>query len=294
MKTNEPDSTTGDESPSRGFLGNLVPSDLPHYAYTNRSQFEHDFQEAFDEFGETNEYFLVTGVTPEIFDLVFLPTEEEGSFFARWTSFDPELQRLLVRMGTSSAHENAAEEFSDALTTALARIGMRREIQRIGTAMHEAPTGRKQADKAFRPTRLPRGRFRDWPTVVVEVAYSESISKLQSDVRYWTRAGAGEVKVIITICVARNRPEIIIEKWGVDYQGNKSREQTVQIRKVGSRSRVSGGHLVLEFERLFLRAPTTPREQRNVQITEEDLEGLAAHVWYEQEFMDDDEMTPYL
>ncbi|KAJ5227773.1 hypothetical protein N7489_008481 [Penicillium chrysogenum] len=112
-----------------------------------------------------------------------------------------------------------------------------------------------------KPTRRGRhsdshGRSNDWPSVVLEVAFSESRDKLQSDITYWLRASGGDVKMVITLQINQYSLNITIEDWGT--QGDNSVNhlyQTVQISRKGSEITTTGSCLVIEFEKLFLRPP---------------------------------------
>ncbi|KAJ5286500.1 hypothetical protein N7524_001806 [Penicillium chrysogenum] len=134
-----------------------------------------------------------------------------------------------------------------------------------------------------KPTRRGRhsdshGRSNDWPSVVLEVAFSESRDKLQSDITYWLRASGGDVKMVITLQINQYSLNITIEDWGT--QGDNSVNhlyQTVQISRKGSEITTTGSCLVIEFEKLFLRPPIEPRE-RNIQIGDGELQSLAKKV----------------
>ncbi|KAL2866211.1 uncharacterized protein BJX67DRAFT_382025 [Aspergillus lucknowensis] len=164
------------EEPSRGFLGNLTPSILRYYKYHSRNQFLKDLKDAGAT--DTREWFLLIGVTEEIFTNNFL--EPEYGDFSTWTSFDPELKLLLIRLVKSTPHEAAAGTFQIVLQEAIVTVGMKRSLQYIGTAAHFASIKAKEPDKAWRPRRLPRHRSKNWPSVVLEVAYSETKAKLDS------------------------------------------------------------------------------------------------------------------
>lgn len=58
-------------------------------------------------------------------------------------------------------------------------------------ANHSGEEGTKKPDKQYRSIRIPRGRTKDWPTVVLEVALSETTRKVIRDVKYWLRQSQG-------------------------------------------------------------------------------------------------------
>lgn len=270
------------EDPGRGFLGNLTPPVFQRYPYRDRAQFKNDFDHAFHTTNDTIEWFLVSAVDDKTFAAEFLEAKEAP--FSRWCAYDRTFKLLLINMVKSKAHETAAGVFDFMFHEALIAIGMGRSLDTICAATHFATIGEKERNRAWQPLRLPRDRSDEWPTVVLEVAYSETQSKLQSDVRYWLRGPEGEVKTILALRIAQNEPRIAIERWESTGNGHGCRQQQVVITRTRSNKiTITGAPLVLEFERLFLRAPTIPREQ-NIEIDDEKLEFLATRVWDKQWF----------
>ncbi|KAL2821301.1 hypothetical protein BDW59DRAFT_150351 [Aspergillus cavernicola] len=266
----------------RGFLGDLSPSILPHYVYHGREQFLKDFRHAVETTSSSTEWFIVQGVDQKTYTSIFLPAEHGP--FSRGASYDTELERLLVKMPLSRPHGIASETLNLILYKALMPMGMDRSLGAIGSATHHAAMGGKEADKAWIPSRTPRGRSQDWPSAVLEVAYSESKAKLQSDIRYWLHASDGEVKVVLTLAINPHSPSITIENWGMNNQRHLGQlRQTIQISKTGNNLTITGAPLIIEFERLFLRTPVEPRE-RNILIDKGELEYLAQQIWSMQQF----------
>lgn len=66
------------------------------------------------------------------------------------------------------------------------------------------------------PCELPHGRSDDWPSVVLEISFSETQSKLMSDVRFWLHESDSDVKIVLTLKIQRQRPEIIFEEWTIN------------------------------------------------------------------------------
>ena len=137
----------------------------------------------------------------------------------------------------------------------------------------------KQADNAWGPLRAPRGHDHDWPTVVLEVAFSEpSQAKLQSDVRFWLRDGRGKVKIVLTLTVDRESPRIIIEKWVLKNNREHRQEQVTISRNKEGQVHVAGAPLTIEFESLFLRNADVSRE-RDIEFPEATFAELADNIW---------------
>jgi hypothetical protein len=231
--------------------------------YTTVSQIKKQSQEALERIGEDDddlEYILLSNVTPQTFETHFRNVgedddDEEDNPCGRWTAYDATLNLLLVQLPISKVHGAASAEINNTLVLAMDRVGMFDAIHARRAAVHHTPLGSKCADSAYTPLHLPFGRPPAWPSIVVEVAYADSASKLLSDVQFWdTVAPAGEVVLVVTVAVARDRPEIVLEKWVSKVDSDRVRlekEQFVTITKIGEEVSVEGGPMVFEFERFF-------------------------------------------
>lgn len=266
---------------SRGFLGDLTHQTcpIPKYAYRGEEQFLQDFQHALNTAQSRSEWLLLTKVTKEIFHAVFLESEEPP--FSSVSSYDDQLEILLLRMVVSRTHEAAAHEFHRLLGNATTRYGVQ---LRVYGGYHSAADRGKIPDVAWRPIRLPRGRSLDWPSVVLEVSFSETRQKLMSDVRHWLGASDGDVKVVLTVSIERHTPKIAIEQW-VKKNGRGGREQRIEIRKSGVDIKVSENALQISFERMFLCPPSTDGEAV-ILVHAPELKSFAQAIWEQQGFID--------
>ena len=114
----------------------------------------------------------------------------------------------------------------------------------------------------------------------LEVAYSESDSKLNSDVRFWLNPGDGNANICLTLRINRSRPEIRIEKW--ERQNNKAhRSQVIWVTKQRGQLNVTGHPLLIPFESLFRYQSTCPRE-KDLEISQQQLEKIARKIWNKQ------------
>ncbi|KAL4786393.1 hypothetical protein BJX76DRAFT_346239 [Aspergillus varians] len=261
-------------SPERGFLGHLAPSVL-QYPYQGKDQYVQYFErmcnQLLDNPRNTPSCFLVTSIPEPVAERDFLSEIEGNSPFSRWISYDATLDLLLVRMCKSPAHEFAAGVFDTILFEAIEPTGMtRHHLDPFnGTTCYSAE-GRKEADRAWLPVRVPRGRSRYWPSAVLEVAYSETQSKLLSDARFWLRGSGGDVGVVFALNINRVQPRITIEQWGPE-NGRHRREQVVTIMKRGQNTRVDGAPLVVDFR------------EKDIEIDEDKFAFLADRIWTAQD-----------
>lgn len=109
-------------------------------------------------------------------------------------------------------HSQIGSAVNKAIDNALRRMGLDLAINHYHAADIDVNGRMKQPDMAWGPTRTPRGRHKR-PTVVLEVAVSETKSKLHRDMDLWLDPGRGNANVAIGIKANRKRPMISIEKW---------------------------------------------------------------------------------
>ncbi|KAL3471628.1 hypothetical protein BJX99DRAFT_21755 [Aspergillus californicus] len=268
------------ETSGPGFLGPLTPSILRHYPYKSRDQFLKDFDEEFDrEFrSQTNEYFMVTGVTRQIMSDNFFSNSDKGSPFSSWVSYDAELELLLVRTFTGAAHEMASETFTTCLRDALRVAGMTSlAIHPSGRMEFHALVGDKRSNQSWEPVDPPWGRL-FWPSAALQVVFSTARAKLHSDIHFWQRASQGEVKVILTLEISTDEPKIVIENWETEDDGLSHLKQRVTVsRDENGDTVVDEAPLKIRFEKMLLR-PARWGEW-DIEVGEKQLRLLAMRVW---------------
>lgn len=263
----------------RGFLADLAhPScPIPKYAYQGKEQFLKDLQHELTSQSGC-EWLILTEVTKEIFEGSFSPAEEHPP--AGISSYNNQLELLLLRMAVSTPHEAAVHEFGSLLRDATARHGLK--LRAYG-GDHPAGNQGKVPDEAWRPLRLPKSRTLQWPTVVLEVSFSETRTKLMSDIRYWLGTSNGDVKVVLTVSIERRSPKVIIEQW-VMKNGHPGREQRIAITKSSTEVKVSEDALELAFERVFL-CPPSSNGEAILSAHAPALKSYAEAIWEQQGFL---------
>lgn len=287
------DSITNDHG--TGFLGDLEPS-IKRFPYQGKRQFNNIMNQEFqrraqssDPIEKWSEWVLFTDLDEETFTRDFLNSTKETHRIDDWTakcpSYDSSLRLLLTKI-CLSPHEVASRLFETLLSTALRPMGLDRAIRLLGTTRVYGTSGRKEPDGSWAPHRPPRGHPKNMPTVVLEVALSETQSKLSSDVRFWLNQSHGAVKVVLTLAINRKGPQITLEKWEL-RNDRQHRTGRVDISMGNNkRIRVEGGPLVIEFEKLFLR-PAEDAREGDITIDTDMLEELATEIWKEQEFVEE-------
>lgn len=261
-----------------GFLAGLAPS-IPRHRYSGPS----DFLDAFDEQSEksASEWFLLTDIDEEAFTVDFLnATDDTNCAFNLWVSFDPLSRLALFKMPPYPAHEVAPMTFLRLFDDSLQKIGLKYAIKGLGSAPYgEENRGRKMADCEWAPKRPPPGHDRNAPTMVLEVALTETKSKLNSDVRFWLDQARHDVNIALTLATDQQEPKITIEKWErVDDRIHRTQQIVIHRRNT---TVVTGGPLTVDFTKLFLRSPATPNEG-DISMEGDQLRFLAEEIWETQ------------
>jgi hypothetical protein len=133
----------------------------------------------------------------------------------------------------------------------------------------------KIADLTFRPYDVPIHRDTKWPTVAVEVKWSEGRGKVQRGMKFWLKDSRGDVKVALTVSVQR-RGKITVERWDLSPGGNPFPYQTVDIHR-GAEGPLINGEINVKFRDVFLR-DKEPTES-DFTLTHDDMQHMAWNVW---------------
>ena len=143
----------------------------------------------------------------------------------------------------------------------------------------------KEGDSALKPLNMrPRGA--DWPTIVLESGWSESLTKLRRDAHIWLERSRGDVKIVLLFSISRTARTIIIEKWeNGPVPANRPATRSIttqtptQIQAITIDSNnVTGAPLTLEFRKIFLRQALPPMEH-DFTFTAQDLSAFATNFW---------------
>lgn len=199
---------------------------------------------------------------------------------------------LIVRMRTLS-HERPKFQFDRLLITKLNNMGLGDKIDgRVGAAV-QGTTRTKAPDCSYAPRPLPAGRSDKWPSIVVEIGYSESPRKLESDAKWWLEESGGDVQLALAIHIKRRTETIVMQRWErvpsptqSDPQRPRPRcvqEITISKGAAGQPATVPGAPLNLPFEKVFLR----PRRGSDADLTffDSELRSFADGVWIEGPFL---------
>src|SRR5699024_4787998 len=154
-----------------------LPPDTSQYSYSGFQQLQQAVDQADERFRHHNRSPIVVfaNLAPEEFQRCKddLPGRVD---------YHCSLQLLIITM-VSSPHEIAAEGFNELMRHKANERQVRRALVSKGSTRTDERDRKKEADKSWAPSRrnLPPERNTKWPSVAMEVAYSESRAKVKSD-----------------------------------------------------------------------------------------------------------------
>jgi hypothetical protein len=163
----------------------------------------------------------------------------------------------------------SAREFGQKVVIALSRMGTPGLAEdSLGRTLFKGRNSSKEGDLTFKPLSTRSGEA-DWPTIVFECGYSESLHHLRMVVRWWLTESRGDVKIITIISVKLAQSMLQIEKWELPMR--------TPLPVTAAPFTVVRTPLVLESDKLFLR-PVVPPET-DITFTVQDLSNWAATFW---------------
>lgn len=253
----------------------------PQYEYSNVDNFASVLDNEYKLFETDNtsrsQYIVFRGLTQSLFDRDFLYPK---SGVLTFESYFPNLDLLLVKI-EFEPHSTAARKFEATLLKHLYHMNddeLDEKLMSIGTAHFRTIDRTKRADASFRPKRLGTSHDRRWPSLVVEVGFSEPYRKLKEDAKWWLTASDNEVKTVVVIKINQTYKEIVIEKWICQGQRPTKDYRTVLSQQAGRNNiDISNNEpFVIPFDHLFLRTPTS--NERNIILGTGDWERFADDV----------------
>jgi hypothetical protein len=213
-----------------------------------------------------NQYLIVRDVDEDIMKHV-----EDREYKGVRYEWHGDLEVLIVKVPTK-VHETAAATFGSEINFTARTMGLPQiERQLLGAGQCRAPGGTpsKEPDWSMVPANV-RPSPDDFPTIVIEVGFSETLQKLRNDARLWFSTSSNDVQIVILIAVRAANNQIIFEKWALGPVAAGRRrtrhtppqlpraEQEITITRTPPNTFVitnGTAPLTLEFNRLFLRLP---------------------------------------
>lgn len=195
---------------------------------------------------------------------------------------------LVLKMPTTP-HETFIHRF-EALVSFKARdMGVWRLIGPFGASTQRTSRRGKEPDLSFGPRTL-RGHPREWPTVAVEIGYSESREKLMRDVSFWLNTSKREVLTVISIDIKRPSGNITVAAWEAGATATRKHPNPapravhqMKITRQGNSHApaVTGDDITIPFFNLLLRQPRPHSAEGNFVFTRAEVLEIAEEVWDE-------------
>jgi len=209
----------------------------------------------------------------------------------------------------SAEHEGLHRGLDEDLFIDAVSMGLRREFFGIGstTFMDRDANGNiiseGEGDSCRKPTSMRTNRDH-YPTLVIEVGWSQTLEKLREKARWWFDKSIGDVKIVLLVKSSPGSNHIRIEKWKLAPAASRQGATTTRAatamtpqcvhvveiaRAAGINDAhpnrfnptsyvVTGGPLRLEFIDIFLRQPIPPGE-RDLILGNTILQEYAANFW---------------
>jgi hypothetical protein len=242
----------------------------------------------------TQQYLIFRGVTKDQLARIDHDRASIGKHIRMTHYTDTDLLTIKV---PSTEHEQAHLSLSDEVNYKLERMGLaRRSLWGCGGTKYAGFGCSKEGDSTYKPKWCRAGKD-NWPTLVFEAGLSETLANVRTDAEWWLTNSRGEVKIAIVISIKPAQKSLWIEKWCLqprrpaapviranDLVPTKIQELTIiqnphipPPRGTISTYLVTGAPLILEFDKLLLRAPVLP--EGDVIFTAADLQAWADELW---------------
>ncbi|KAJ6127833.1 hypothetical protein N7471_009050 [Penicillium samsonianum] len=203
---------------------------------------------------------------------------EERELRKSWEFYDPSIKLLLVKIMESGPHATATAAFTQIFLTWRGPFDPNRPLVSTATNIFRGSLNKKKkADCSWTPAHP--GLNRKWPTIAVEVAWSEPGWKLIQDVEFWLNQCHGQVNIVLTINICE-RGRILIRQWRSGARGPVQVQKIEITKDPAPKTEKIQGSMKLPFEQIHLR-PKGPNETDFI-ISHQDMENLAAEVWASQ------------
>jgi hypothetical protein len=198
------------------------------------------------------------------------------------------------------AHELAIRSFDSLISLELRAMNVHRDVRPFGSTTVTVGNWKKEADCCWAPAST-NARL----SFVVEVGLSESTRQLALDARGWLETYSSSVKLVVTISIKRENPEIIFHRWELVPRGYGVRTRSsplsarrtafLKLSRTNNTTSVTGEsymngitttttQLDLPFDKVVNRPSYQPLE-RDLVIPEQELRSFAEDIWSEQSLL---------
>ncbi|KAJ5138330.1 uncharacterized protein N7515_003178 [Penicillium bovifimosum] len=209
---------------------------------------------------------------------------------------------LIVKL-VGGPHESAAGRIDYMIIMQCASMGLSQSLRPSGSLRLSGVSSAKEPDGSFIPTPPIPGRGQ-WPTIIIEVAATESYRKLTADADWWFSNSKGAVNVVIIVAISQKKAERKITFETVILESTNPLRPLAQTRrrryyKTSTRQKITTSRapgpsdpgtpitvhpeedLRVTFEEAFDRPPIPP--EHDLLFTPDVLRMASREVWESQD-----------
>ncbi|KAJ5281418.1 hypothetical protein N7478_006790 [Penicillium angulare] len=246
---------------------------------------------------QTSDQYLVFTSVPPAQHSKLSDDRSRTSKYSR-LSYNAETRILIAKVMPNPAHELAIRLFDELISFELRAINVRREVKPLGSTTVTVGNWKKEADCCWAPDLTNPRRL----SFVMEVGLSESARRLALDARGWLETYSSSVKLVVTIGIKRETPEIVFHRWelisreyGVQTRSSPPqahRTAFLKLSRTNNATIITGEsylngtitattQLDLSFDKIVNRPPHQPLE-RDLVVSEQELRSFAEDIWIGQ------------
>ncbi|EZF77072.1 hypothetical protein H105_01707 [Trichophyton soudanense CBS 452.61] len=227
-----------------------------------------------------NPYAIFTHVSESDFDKL------DSAGFGRF-DYNTLTQKLAITMPTAP-HEEAGTRFSGLVILKAQEMGVWRLLSSRGTTTIETRNRRKEPDGSWGPRQRYSETDIKWPTVVLEVAFSESREKVKDDAWWWLYQSNRAVLKVITIDIKRVSGNVYVTLWergaAPSRQNPRPEARALSTLNIfrgqhGNPARLEGTDIALPFKDMLLRDPDPSYGEGDFIFSPAELLEIAENVW---------------
>ncbi|EFE32606.1 uncharacterized protein ARB_00431 [Trichophyton benhamiae CBS 112371] len=196
--------------------------------------------------------------------------------------------RKLAITTPTAPHEEAGTRFSALLTLKAQEMGVWRLLSSRGSTTMETQERKKEPDASWGPRQRYSETNIKWPSVVLEVAFSEPEDKVKDNAWWWLYRSNRTVLKVITIDIKRESGNVYVTLWergaAPSRQHPRPEARAVSTLNIfrgqhGNPARLEGTDIALPFKDMLLRDPDPGHGEGDFIFSQAELLEIAENVW---------------
>ncbi|KAG0134918.1 hypothetical protein HOY82DRAFT_480722 [Tuber indicum] len=163
----------------------------------------------------TGFYVAVSGVSEGMLDIIDNAFVNHGIRRQVRFIYESPIESLIIKCMPGSTHEIVSRRFMTKLHDKICAIPGHTEYSYdpVGSTRFSVSGKRsKEGDEGLKPADT-RPHEEDWPSLMVEVGYSQTLLSLQECAHWWLTESRGQTRMVILIQVGKDPKSIRLERW---------------------------------------------------------------------------------